>query len=553
MNFKIQDTIECDVLIIGAGLAGIRSAYDLLKTNKKIILVASGGLCSGSSFSPFNSSLRAQLPLCEEDKEDYVESLVSSGKGIANEQMYKIIVNEITGEIKRLEELMIPVTYHNGRAACFAEKERILAQIRDWGQIRKDVNKLFHSFGSLFQIINADLEKLIKVDNQICGALVLDDNDNFIRVNSKFVILATGGYCGLYEYSLNTKDICGIGHSLAMDVGCELINMEFQQFIPALITPKKNLLFGEILLNYCDKVEDEFGKDILQQYLPKRISEKDCLEKRASHGPFSSESDSKYFDLCMMEQSLKKNKLSELYLKFNPLVMQSDNFMIKDITDFYLEKGIDLSKQKISIAPFAHCSNGGILIDKYSQTKVSCLFAAGECTGNIHGADRQGGIATATSIVFGSRAAKRINQIFDSVNSVSGDTISNKFLIEELINWSSKGDGLCPLAIDIQKDLSKKLWMSASVLRSEAITKPVYEWVSKMLKHFNANDQIKRGQNIRTILKAYNSLRVSKVILYSILERKESRGGHYRVDFPNKNDSNSVFKMVVNDNLMNLN
>lgn len=543
MNFTIKENYDCDVVVIGSGLAGIRATYDLLQTGKKVIMVTSQNICSGSSFSPFNSSLRAQLPLDKDDIEDYTKSLVKSGKKIADENMYKIIASEITYEIERLEELNIEVTYHTGRAACFAEKPRLLAQIRDWKKIRRNVERKFKEFEDNFSIVFGDVERLIKYEKRIIGAIVLDKFENLIRLNSSFVILATGGYCGLYSHSLNTSEICGIGHSVAMDAGCNMINMEFQQFIPALLSPKKNLLFGEILLQYCTSVTDDEGNEILSKYLPKGLSVKKCLMQRSSHGPFTSDGDSHYFDICMMDLILKSNKIEGITLTFNPKVMESNNFMIKDNTDFYLSHGIDLSKDKIKIAPFAHCSNGGIKVNEYGNTYIEGLLAAGECTGGIHGADRQGGVATATSLIFGSRTAKYINS-FDSLSQKSS-AINDANILIDLNNWVNKGSGKCPTAEIIIKELGEKLWLTASIVRSEEITRPTYNWVVETLDNFNFDKQIEIGQSLRNAFKAFHSLRVAKIILYAILERKESRGGHYRIDYPSIDDENWDFRITI--------
>lgn len=543
MNFTIKDTYNCDVLVAGSGLAGIRATYDLLKSGKNVIVVTSQTFCSGSSFSQFNSSLRFQLPLDDNDVADYAQSLIYSGKKMADDKMYKIISSEITKEIERLEDFNINVTYYKGRAACFAEKPRLLAQISDWKRIRNDVKNVFSKFKNSLTIIYGDIERLIKFENRVDGALVLNNKSDLIRVNSNFVILATGGYCGLYQHSLNTKDNCGIGHSIAMDVGCKMINMEFQQFIPALISPKKNLLFGEILLQYCTSIVDEEGKDLLSKYLPNNVTKKDCLLKRSSHGPFTSEYISSYFDICMMDKILKSKRMEGITLTFDSSILTSNNFMIKDNIEFYKSHGIDLSKDKIKIAPFAHCSNGGIKINEYGLTNIEGLLAAGECSGGIHGADRQGGVATATSIIFGSRTAKYINSFttYEKINN----GVNNKDILLDLNNWFNKGDGNCPLAESIIKELGERLWYSASIVRSEEITRPTYNWVTEILNSFNFDKQIEMGQNIKTIFKAFHSLRVAKVILYTILERKESRGGHYRLDYPNIDNENWDIRITV--------
>ncbi len=226
--------LSCDILVIGSGLAGLRAAYDCLEAGCSVIQVSKGNFCSGASFYPLTGGLGAQLPKDEADKETYLCELLSTGAGIASPEMYGILVDGITREIDRLKTLHIETYTGSGRPACFAKKERKLVAWRDWGRIRKETGGVLRAFPKYRGLAYTTMLRLVKEGERVTGALFSDEKNQVLYVNASAVILASGGYCGLYEYSLNTPDVAGIGQSAALDAGASLTNLEFMQFIPVL-------------------------------------------------------------------------------------------------------------------------------------------------------------------------------------------------------------------------------------------------------------------------------------------------------------------------------
>jgi succinate dehydrogenase/fumarate reductase flavoprotein subunit len=544
-SLEIMKTLSYDLLVVGSGYTGLRAAYDASKTGLSVLLVSKGSLCSGSSFYPLTSGIRAQLPLNENDKKDYLEELLDSGDTMADCRMYSILVDEITTEVERLSELGISVHYPSGRAACFAKKERRLAGWSDWDGIRNNVSEILATFENLSIFSNCDLAKLLVRDKKICGALLIDEKDSVIQVNTPCVILATGGYCGLYEHSLNTDDVCGIGHSIALDAGAKLINLEFMQFIPGGLSPVYKLLFCETSLWYCSSVCDEKGKSVLEEYLPSEVTVEKCLEERSRHGPFTTRDDSKYFDLAMMEQSISCGKAKGFFLHFDPSITTNPNELVAEIPRLYKSHGIDLARDSISIAPFAHCSNGGILINEHCQTGIAGLLAAGEVAGGLHGADRHGGAASAACLVFGARASLEAISYISSCGEC--EQISRNEAQKEFSLWLEGGKSVNIPPEEILQILGKKLWLTANVIRSEALTFPSLEWVRLMRRGYNPRMAIHAGSDVKISLKAFHALRTAEALLSAILLRKESRGGHFRQDFPNRDDSLNYHRITVQE------
>ncbi len=534
--------LSCDILVVGAGLAGLRAAYDCARAGLSVILAAKGKLCSGSSFYPLTGGLGSQLPLDEADKAQFLAELLDSGAGIADERLCGIMVDEIEGEVARLPELGIFPSPSGGRAACFAKRERRLMVWSGWEGIRKNAAEICSRLSGLTVLEYCDLLRITTRGGAVSGAVLVDSVSDILYAETSAIILATGGFCGLYRHCLNTDDVCGIGHSVALDAGAELINLEFMQFIPGLTSPVYKLLFGEVSLWHCDEVSDENGRPALREYLPPGVSFEDCLADRSMHGPFTSRDRSKYFDLAMMDQAIKTGSERGFTLHFRPEIAADPNGFVAHIRGLYGRNGIDLSRQTISVAPFAHCANGGVWIDEHGATRVPGLFSAGEVAGGIHGADRHGGAATSVCLVFGRRAAEGAVAYARKNRTLSE---SGGGALRELSEWIDTGvnSGVSPH--DILHSLRSSLWYHANVLRNEGGLNPLLDWILSMRKEYNAARAISCGFDVKLSMQAFHALRTADSLIRSMLFRKESRGPHYRSDYPDSDPALFGRRVVV--------
>ncbi|MCK9287981.1 MAG: FAD-binding protein [Sphaerochaetaceae bacterium] len=541
----IERHLTCDVLVVGTGLAGLRAAYDVAADGLNVLVISKGRLCSGASFYPLTGGLGAQLPRDAADKNDYLEELLDSGDGIADEHLCHIMVDEITDQVGRLPQLGIEVAQAAGRPACFAKRERILKVWRNWDRIRKNVTDIFSSQELLTVMQHCDVLKLLHRDNRIIGALLIDNNSQLVYVKTSTVILATGGYCGLYKHSLNTDDVCGIGHSVALEAGAELINLEFMQFIPGLTAPVYKLLFGEISLWHCQEILDQDRKPALRAFLPEDVSLEQCIRDRSMHGPFTTRDNSKYLELAIMKDVIEHHREQGFIIRYKQSINEDSNELVASLRKLYADHDIDLAKQEISIAPFAHCANGGISIDEHACTSVHGLFAAGEAAGGIHGADRHGGAATAVCLVFGARAANAACTY--SKQTSPPEVLSDTEIVDSFMQWIDTKTNSSISPHDVLHTLREQLWLRANVLRSKELSLPVLNWIEKTRKAYNAARAIESGYDVKLSMQAFHALRTSESLLKAILRREESRGPHYRADFPNRNEALTGKRIKVSE------
>lgn len=523
--------LRCSCLVCGSGIAGLRAAKDLAGRHTDTILVTDGVLCSGSSFYPLTSGLGSQMADSEEDKEVFFHEIIETGASAADPFLTGILIEETPDGVKALHEIGLhPKRQYSDRPACFAKRERLLLSWGDWESCRKEAKEILSKEKTLRIMEHCDLIRLIVRNGEIAGAVVCDENDELILVETCAVILCMGGFCGLYRHSLNTGETTGTGHSAALDAGAQLVNMEFMQFIPGFTKPVYKLLFSETTLRHACSVKDADGKDALSQLLPDDISFRDCLDDRAMHGPFTTEDRSFWFDAAIMKDAREKKRECGFEITFDQKIAEDPNGFIRMAEEMYAGYGIDLSKDKIWLAPFAHCSNGGVLIDKDGFTGVAGLYAAGEQAGGIHGADRHGGMATSAAFVFGRRAAAAAGAYASGKEIPESDEAE---VMAELCEWAFHREKEAEMtAGEIMERLGSLLWYEGNCIRNEEGLDRTLTEIRNMKNSFRVSE----GKQLKKDMRAFHALRTAEALVTSMLMRNESRGPHFREDHPSENE-----------------
>ena len=538
MQFKEYQT---QILVVGAGLAGISAGIEAAEAGSEVTISTAAHFCSGSSFYPGTWGLGMIAPLDQGDKADLLQSIDRVGSGIADLILAEVLVDKIETRIAELEELGVKfkkpdnVKADNSLIPCFDNKHR-----KWFGYTFKSARPAFRQkieelgIGVLEK---TEIIKLIVKDNKFQAALALDQDNNLILIKAQAVVLASGGIGGLYQHSLNTSDLNGYGQVMALDAGCKLTNVEFIQFIPGYLKPNYKTIFNERTFAYAE-LSDQNGNDILDKYLPAEYDEEEILKKRAAHGPFSSRLETKYVDLALFKEYLKNDQEDFYNLSYKEEIKDSDSLMIKEYFDWLeKEKGITTA-DPISIVPFEHASNGGILIDQKAQTGVEGILAAGEITGGMHGADRIGGLATANSLVFG-QIAGQTAAAYAAESSSAAEKITETELEAEIKTYLNKINFELEAPKKEIAELRQIIWENASILRSE---KSLNEILTK-IKNLNAMVKTKsssdlnlttQAADLRTKIKLKNYLSLAEALTKAMLLRKESRGSHFREDYPNE-------------------
>lgn len=524
---------QTDVLIVGAGIAGLIAAERAVNIFKNVCIVTTGKICTGASYFPLKATLGIQATKDKNDYDKYYEDITNIGKGVENPELIKTYIYNIKKDIYLLKRIGFkPWLRKDSRAACFAKYSRDVFLINNWNDARKRAKKVFRKNKRLKIFEESTLLKIMKDGDKVVGA-VFQNKDKFFFIKSKVIILATGGVAGNYKNSLYPKNINGVGNVVALDAGAVAQNMEFIQFIPAYLKPKYNVLFGEHTLKYCIGMYDlknQLLLDGIQNEETKRL-----WIERSTYAPFSNDFESREIDLKISSEGVKLKYSEDLYKDKEEFYTVYLNWLKKEI-------GIDLLKDETIITHFAHSCNGGIKIDSNAFTGVKGLYAIGELSSAIEGANRLGGNSVGGALVFGNNAVKNAfeyikNTNFDDSNNIKLNNIEKEF--NDWVNEISKDDKennftRNEVLIKIRNLVSENL----SVVRSKEKIELLLNELNNIRSNYSIKENIKNGS-----IEIYLIIESIKIMALSMLEREESRGAHYREDFKYSDDK--VYKLQV--------
>lgn len=384
-----------DVLVIGSGIAGLCAAIEAARTGVTVTVASAGKTMSGSSFFPGTWGLGLIGPVNEDDEQDLIDTIQTVGGGVADPELVQTFVHGIPQAIEWLEqdlgvELKRPQNAESAQQKqfipCFDHKTRM------WrGLTRKPLEDALTTWIESLGIRLLPRHELIDLiedtNGRITGTVLYNlTEDRIVPCATKATIIAAGGTGGLFERSLTSADVLSSSQAIALAHGASLTNIEFMQMMPGFIEPKRNLVFNEKTWRY---VHVDQPADIADDKLD------DLLEQRSGYGPFTSRLASRAIDLAIDQAGAEG-----LALHYNFPREDVPEFVQTFATWLQDEHGI-APTDEMRVAMYAHAANGGIKIDKTAYTGVKGLYACGEATGGMHGADRIGGLSSANGIVFG--------------------------------------------------------------------------------------------------------------------------------------------------------
>jgi fumarate reductase (CoM/CoB) subunit A len=504
---------QSDVLIIGGGLTGYIAAYELCKKNIPVKMIKCG-FGASPGVSGFN------IPGVE--KGDSIEKFKDDTKISGRNQGNDKLVNKLCTYAYQLEEYLENIGFQfdrnedgslKTRKALGSTFGRVVGKGNVTGpKILKIVREKLKKNKYFSVLDNVRALRLISQKDEVYGVFAYDEKrKEFINLYSKAVLLANGGFAGIYPFTSNSKEISGDGAAMALDVGCTLVDMEFVQFEPSsaiwpLAIKGKGMittLFYEgaimtngkgerFMLKYGPEAEC-VNKDVLSLAI-----EKEILAGNASpHGGI-------WFDTSGVDEK-------RLYEAYEPFIQR------------YKNVGIDLTKEPIELGNAAHTSLGGVKIDDNCRTSIKGLYVAGEAAGNIHGANRIGGSAGTETMVFGQIAAAAIKEDLKDLEPLKIDyhysTEENKALKkEELENYHQK----------MQKILGESVGVYRNGENLERASIELNQLLDKVTKSVLGGDNETDYQRIRL----ENDLMVAIAWVKAAEIRRDSCGCHQRSDYP---------------------
>lgn len=499
----------CDVLVAGAGIAGIMAAIEAAEAGCSVVLLSKGDTFSGSSFYPGTWGLGLIGPADPSDRQDLAATIREVGSGMADPAMVEAFVDGISPAIERVRGMGVRL-----RRAQSSEKEFIPCfdhKHRDWNGIefasaREVFSRRMDALG-IVRLPHCEILELAVRDGCVCGAIAAE-GDSLRCFGCKALVLATGGYGSLFEERLCTDDVEGIGQALALRAGCTLINLEFMQMMPGYLSPAYKTIFNEKTFRFT-RLSHPDGTPLLDAETEK------LLVQRSTHGPFTARLDSKAVDLAIFRACLADK--AGVTVRYRAELRRNPPEFVKTYFDWLAEAKHLTVDDPIQIGIFAHAANGGIRIAPDGSTGVPGLFACGEVTGGMHGADRIGGLSTANGLVFGGKAGRAAAVFCRMADRPAEDAPFDL--------WYTPAS---------QEQLGR---LRSAMTRAAMVEREEGGLVAAEQELAGIQDSLEKvpGGTVQQIAESRRlalRLETALAILKAARMRRESRGSHYRSDFP---------------------
>lgn len=521
---RLELAQSCDVLVVGSGIAGISAALSAAETGRSVILACMGRLFSGSSFYPGTWGLGLIGPEDRADEADLAATIQAVGCGMADPIMVKTFVSGIQPAIAELRSMGVSLRRPGDGTQrefipCFDHKHR------DWNGIEFESAKTVFSRRldalGVTVLSNCEALELVQSNGRVCGAVAARDSA-LCYFGCKSLVLATGGYGSLFKHHLCTADVEGLGQSLALDAGCRLINMEFMQMMPGYVSPAYQTIFNEKTFRFT-RLRRPDGCPLLKE------GAAELLSLRSTHGPFTSRLPSKAVDLAIFQSFLSDGEGVEA--TYTDEMRAHPPEFVRTYFDWLgKDRGLTMD-DPIHIGIFAHAANGGIQTAPNAFTGVPGLFAAGEITGGMHGADRLGGLSTANGLVFGKAAGR-----FAAAACAGAPEPPAHCQFE-----AASADGLR----EALSALRETMFRNAMVVRSEVGLNESLSAVEEL----RAGLALCPSEDVSAIARTrrlMGQLQTARAILCAAKLRRESRGPHYRSDYPEPDRTQAVPIFIEN-------
>ncbi len=495
-----------DVLVIGSGGAGLRAAIEADARGADVIVVSKSPTGMKTASVVTNGWFRAAVGGVT--KEEHYKATMAGGKDLNDPELVKVMIEEGPERIMELEKYGIALQTHNGMISCGDNPKA-----RGLGFIRPMVNYLKDKGVRLVE--NCLITKLLKVDGKVVGAVGLQEEP--VVFNAKAVVLATGGSGGLYTRTDVPINMTGDGYALAFEAGTILRDMEFIQFLPVgLAEPGQPLIpvYGPVVEE--GRIINIDGEDLVEKHnitaRPLALMSRDLLSRA-----------------LMREVEEGKGVDGAVLIDATEVIKEHGMDLFRNQGHRNVMEAVKVGEKPIKVAPLCHFVMAGVRMTPDGETNVPGLYVAGEVSGGVHGANRIGGNAMTEIIVFGARAGAAATEYADAT-SIADIVASTDPEIKRI--QAKRGEGEYEGLYDKLREL---MWTHVGVVRSGEKLKEALN----MLAVLGEKTDSAKGADteaVKRLLEDEMAIMASVLTAKAALTREESRGTHFRLDYPESSD-----------------
>ncbi len=500
-----------DFLVVGSGVAALRCAIKLSEYGK-VLLITKGKLIDSNTFEAQGG---VAVPISSEDTTSHLTDTLKAGRDLNNPEVVKILVEKGRARVEELVKWGATFDTKGGKFHLTREGGHSHSRILHAGGdatgreiSRVLIARVMVTPNISFSEFTFAVDLLVERDTCL-GVLGFREKEGFIAILAKKTILATGGAGQVYRETTNNQVITGDGIAMAYRAGCEVMDMEFMQFHPTAlyIAGAARLLISEAVRGEGGILRNKFGEAFMKKYHPEGdLSPRDVVVR----GIFA---------------EMLKTRTTHVYLDVTHIPFKKLKKRFPHIIQACNNVGVDVRYAPIPVRPSAHYFMGGIRVNKRGETSLEGLYACGECAcSGLHGANRLASNSLLEGLVFG-----------EIVGEQAGSTLQRSSYPRRRIPYGDTYPGGSHLSLDLQDvKMSLKSLMSrhVGIIRDEESLQEAEErirfWCGYIMKREFFYPEGWELQNLLTI---------ARLIVNAAKVRKESRGVHYRRDYPEEKDA----------------
>jgi fumarate reductase (CoM/CoB) subunit A len=510
---RADDTVECHVLVIGSGGAGVRAAIEAEQYGDTVLVsksLAGKGGCTPMAEGGYNAALR-ESDSCVLHKEDTIRG----GAYLNDQELVDILVKEAPERF--LELVRWGAVFDRTVEGEFAQRSfggqkiarTCYAGDRTGHEMMMTLLERLRA-GNVTVLQEVSVIDLLRRENRVVGAVCLNRNGGLMALQADSTIIATGGASRIFDISTNSATGTGDGFALGYRAGAELIDMEMVQFHPTgAVYPydARGRLITEAVRGEGGVLLNSKGERFMERYDPERmeLSTRDVvawsIAREIAEGRGTPRG-GVWLDVTHLPPEQIEDKL--------PLMLEQ-----------FLAFGIDIRKERMEVSPTAHHFMGGLRITPTCETTVPGLYACGEAAGGVHGANRLGGNSLAETQVFGKRAGEAAGRAPSRGIRIDTRQLERyRRMMDEF-----RSGGVNP--VTITRKLQEAMWNGAGIARNARDLETTLVDVEKLSKK---KLLAQSPENLAECFTVQNMCLVASLVVRSALLRGESRGAHVRTD-----------------------
>src|SRR6516164_1930995 len=531
---------QTDVLVVGGGAAGSMAAFECSEAGVSVIQVTKGRATSGTTTVARGGFAAAMGK--DDSPELHLDDILKYGGELIDPELARVWVYDIIDVVHDLESWGAEfVRSADGQLDLKAfpshSRNRACHHYDTTGNmITKALSKKLRADARIEKHSITAIVALIKRDDRVIGAWGVDyENAALVVYLAQQIILCTGGGSGLFYVNDNPPQVTGDGYVLGFRAGVPLLGIEMIDFQAMCCSPKE--LFGFAphptgFINAGAVFRNQAGEEFLKRYFPDTAEQSTRSEV-----------------ILAMAKEINAGRAGStggIFMDATKVPMDVVQKQIPHVYRTCLHRGIDISKTPLEVAPGSHTWLGGLKIDINGQTPINGLFAAGETAGGIHGGNRIGGSALSASLVYGRRAGRRAAELVKEERThpeIDDDLAIPKTEQVWLADLTTRDSG--PMQSDVRMNCRMLAHNKLGPIREERSLREAlaeYERIERedvpamrIDPKARCSDEL-RGEELESALSVRNLALLGRILAFAALQRTESRGAHFRLDYPDIDD-----------------